>query len=50
MLIAHLLKWQFQPAHRSSGWRCSIRQRGWRGAQPIDQPLGSWARATAVST
>lgn len=24
-LIAHLLKWQFQPDHRSSGWRGTIR-------------------------
>jgi Domain of unknown function DUF29 len=24
ILIAHLLKWQHQPAHRSSGWRGSI--------------------------
>lgn len=24
VLIAHLLKWQFQPAHRSSSWRGSI--------------------------
>lgn len=24
ILIAHLLKWQFQPAHRSSSWRGSI--------------------------
>jgi hypothetical protein len=24
ILVAHLLKWQFQPAHRSSGWRDSI--------------------------
>jgi hypothetical protein len=24
VLIAHLLKWQYQPAHRSSGWRGSI--------------------------
>ncbi len=26
ILIAHLLKWQFQPAHRSSSWRGSIRE------------------------
>jgi hypothetical protein len=24
ILIAHLLKWQFQPTHRSSSWRGSI--------------------------
>lgn len=24
ILVAHLLKWQFQPAHRSSSWRGSI--------------------------
>lgn len=24
ILVAHLLKWQYQPAHRSSGWRGSI--------------------------
>lgn len=24
ILIAHLLKWQYQPAHRSSSWRGSI--------------------------
>ncbi len=24
VLIAHLLKWQYQPAHRSSSWRGSI--------------------------
>lgn len=24
ILIAHLLKWEYQPAHRSSGWRGSI--------------------------
>ncbi len=24
ILVAHLLKWQFQSAHRSSGWRGSI--------------------------
>jgi hypothetical protein len=24
ILVAHLLKWQFQPTHRSSGWRGSI--------------------------
>ena len=24
VLIAHLLKWQYQPAHRSSNWRGSI--------------------------
>ena len=24
ILLAHLLKWQFQPAHRSSSWRGSI--------------------------
>ena len=24
ILLAHLLKWQFQPEHRSSGWRGSI--------------------------
>lgn len=24
ILIAHLLKWQFQPAHRSASWRGSI--------------------------
>lgn len=26
ILIAHLLKWQFQPEHRSSSWRGSIRE------------------------
>ncbi len=24
MLLVHLLKWQFQPLHRSSSWRGSI--------------------------
>lgn len=24
VLVAHLLKWQFQPAHRSASWRGSI--------------------------
>jgi hypothetical protein len=24
ILLAHLLKWQYQPAHRSSGWRGSV--------------------------
>jgi hypothetical protein len=24
ILIAHLLKWQYQPEHRTSGWRGSI--------------------------
>ena len=29
MLMMHLLKWQFQPAHRSRSWRSTIRaQRG----------------------
>ena len=25
VLIGHLLKWQFQPAHRSTSWRSTIR-------------------------
>ena len=25
VLVAHLLKWQFQPSQRSSGWRGTIR-------------------------
>ncbi len=24
ILLAHLLKWQYQPAHRSNSWRGSI--------------------------
>jgi hypothetical protein len=24
ILLAHLLEWQYQPAHRSSGWRGSV--------------------------
>jgi hypothetical protein len=26
VLLVHLLKWQFQPAHRSSGWSGTIRE------------------------
>jgi hypothetical protein len=26
VLLAHLLKWQFQPPHRSSSWRSSINE------------------------
>ena len=24
VLLAHLLKWQFQPSHRGSSWECTI--------------------------
>ncbi|QEP45044.1 DUF29 domain-containing protein [Ectothiorhodospiraceae bacterium BW-2] len=39
VLIAHLLKWQYQPNHQSSGWRGSIvEQRIKIGQQLEDSP------------
>ncbi|WP_348625746.1 DUF29 domain-containing protein [Mesorhizobium sp. LNHC209A00] len=39
VLIAHLLKWEFQPAHRCHGWQASItEQRIWIGNIIKDSP------------
>jgi len=35
ILIAHLLKWQFQSAHRSSSWRGSIAEQRMRVARQL---------------
>ncbi|CAK0742643.1 DUF29 domain-containing protein [Gammaproteobacteria bacterium] len=35
ILIAHLLKWQFQPAHRSFSWRGSIAEQRMRVARQL---------------
>lgn len=37
ILIAHLLKWQFQPTHRSGSWRGSIREQRIRIAKQLDE-------------
>ena len=36
ILIAHLLKWQYQPTHRSSGWRGSVAEQRIRIRRRLD--------------
>ncbi len=37
VLIAHLLKWQFQPEQRSGSWRGSIREQRIKIARQLDE-------------
>ncbi len=37
ILIAHLLKWEFQPSQRSSSWRGSIREQRIKIAEQLEE-------------
>lgn len=37
ILLGHLLKWQFQPDHRSKNWRATIREQRYRIHQLLDE-------------
>ena len=37
VLLAHLLKWQFQPARRRKSWRSTIREQRRRAARLLDR-------------
>ena len=39
ILLGHLLKWQFQPDHRSKSWRATIREQRYRIHQLLDENL-----------
>jgi hypothetical protein len=36
ILMAHLLKWQFQPVHRSTGWRLTIAEQRYEVLSHLD--------------
>lgn len=37
ILLGHLLKWQFQPDHRSKSWRATIREQRYRIRKLLDE-------------
>jgi hypothetical protein len=37
ILLGHLLKWQFQPDHRSKSWRATVREQRYRIRKLLDE-------------